>query len=72
MTGVALMAVYSITLSACAGCFGFALGRWLGERAGRNEAMVEEAFWRAMEDQRKNEARGRIMIWSPPLGSGLN
>lgn len=66
------MAVYSLALAACAGCFGFALGRWLGERAGRSRAMVEEAFWQALETQRKNEARGRIMIWSPPLGSGPN
>lgn len=72
MTDVALMAVYSITLAVCAGSFGFTLGRWLGERAGRADAMVEEAFWQAMEDQRKAEARGRIMIWNPPLGSGPN
>lgn len=72
MTDVALMAVYSIALTMSAGCLGFTLGRWLGERAGRTEAIVEEAFWQAMEQQRKNEARGRIMIWSPPLGNGPN
>ena len=67
-----LMVTYTLALSISAGCFGFALGRWLWERAGRNEAMVEEAFWRAMEEQRKAEARGRIVLWSPPLGSGPN
>lgn len=66
------MAVYSLALAISAGCAGFTLGRWLGERTGRAEGMVEKAFWQAMEQQRKNEARGRIMIWSPPLGSGPN
>lgn len=65
------MAIYSLTLAVCAGCFGFTLGRWLGERAGRNEAMVEEAFWKAIEHQRKAEAR-QVMIWDPSLGGGAN
>jgi len=72
MSDVALMAVYSAALAVCAGCFGFTLGRWLGERSGRDDAMMEEAFWKAMEQQRKNEARDRIMIWNPQLGSGPN
>jgi hypothetical protein len=72
MTDTVLMALYSITLAISAGCFGYALGRWLGERSGRREAMVEEAFWRAMEDRQHAEARGRIVLWSPPFGSGPN
>ena len=72
MTDIILMAGYSLTLAISAGCFGYALGRWLGEQSGRREAMVEEAFWRALDEQNKAEARGRIVLWSPPIGSGPN
>lgn len=72
MTDVALMAIYSLTLAVCAGCFGYALGRWLGERRGRNEAKLEEAFWHTLDKKCQAEARGRIVLWSPPLGSGPN
>ena len=72
MNDTILMASYSVTLAISAGCFGYTLGRWLGERIGRHDAMVEEAFWRALEEQRKAEARGRIFLWSTPDGAGPN
>jgi hypothetical protein len=65
---VALMALYSMLLAMAAAGAGFCLGRWLGERAGREEATQEENLRRVLEAQQTTE---RTVYFMQP-GQGPN